>query len=82
MILVGKRTIIEEIEDAVRGFSVTEQCPLDFVILSDDEWEELRKLMKLEFNDTEISLNGVSVVRNGHIPNMKEPKHYVKGDFR
>ena len=82
MILVGKKTILDEIEDAAKGFSVMEECPLDFIILSDHEWEELVKLKNLKSNVTEFAHKGVVVVRDGHIPKAREHRHYVKEVFR
>ena len=72
MILVGKKSILEEIKEEVRHFLLIQTCPLDHVILMKDEWEQFLKETNMpNFDKTQFLYGDILLVKEGYSAETK-----------
>jgi hypothetical protein len=76
MILVGRKSILEEIKEEVKNFNTVSDCPLDYVILMKDEWEQFVKEMNMPyFGKTQFLHGDILLVKEGYYPNKRGHKY-------
>jgi hypothetical protein len=65
MIIVAKKPILQKIDEAVNEFLLKTGGDVEYVVLSDNEWEDAAKALNLSQQDTEFRRKGVLCVLEG-----------------